>query len=244
MRRTGEMLAIGATLAMVAAGCSDNNDKVDPSTERTLQGITTDDGDVSFQHELANGVVVETRYTTDYEVDQWKITEPKTLNFSLSIVTDETAGENPEGSAQPIVLVEHVHADVALEATRQGLDGIAQDSMDDSIHGGDQPGFYVSTDAPYSEIFSIEGFSESLISGWGFATGGTGASEITQERLTENNLSEAGVVGNEFSFIYDVVVQDPVTGLYSKAGMINDQFFVATRAYQIEQAAATATTLG
>lgn len=224
-------------LAVIATGCSD--DDVDPATERDLDTLSV--GSLTYQHELIDGTVVETSYSTDYELDEWKITEPKTINFSLRVVPDEPDGE-PSSENPPAVLVEHVHADVSLEANKQGLDGLGQDSMDDSIHGGDQPGFLVREDAPYSDVFAIEGFSESLISGWGFATSGSGASEVTQERLTENNLRDAGVVGNELSFIYDIVIQDAETGLYYKGGVIVDQIFVPTKAYVDKVTATTVPT--
>ncbi|MCW1908007.1 MAG: hypothetical protein KIH63_001560 [Candidatus Saccharibacteria bacterium] len=245
MRRPGfgETLVLTSALAMGLAGCT-GDDEVDPTTERPIEGITTDDGTVTFDHTLENGVVIRTEYSTDYAIKQWKITEPKTVNISLSVIPAE--GESTDPAAAPLVFVEHLHADVSLEATRVGFDGMKQDSMDDSIHGATQPGFLVTPDAPYQEVFSIEGYSETLISGWGFASGGSGASEISQERLTEENLAKVGVVGNEFGLIFDIVTVDPATGMYTKSDIIVDQFFIATEAYLDQQAAAAAatTTLG
>lgn len=70
-----------------------------------------------------------------------------------------------------------------------------QDSMDDSIHGGEQPGFLTTRDHPYEEVFAIEGYSQTLISGWGYACDGYGWADVDERRLTEGNLKRGGVYG-------------------------------------------------
>jgi hypothetical protein len=98
--------------------------------------------------------------------------------------------------------------------------------MDDSLHSGSEPGFYITAAYPYEEVFSIEGFSDTLISGWGFASGGTGHSELSEKRLTENNLREHGKVqGNKFTFIYDILIRNSPDEPFHKRVVV-DEFIV------------------
>lgn len=211
-RRRFFALFVIAVLIPVAVSCSGDDDDAGPN--RDLQSITDNSPEVSFEHTIAEGITLTTRYHTDYDVKQWRITDTKTLWFEVEV---------KEASETTTILIENVHADVALQSTKQGLDGLPQDTMDDRLHVGAQPGFLITSAYNYSDVFSIEGFSDTLISGWGFATGGTGSTEINEERLTENNLVKNGVYGNKFTFVYDVLIQDPASGLFYKV-VFYDEF--------------------
>lgn len=154
-------------------------------------------------------------YSTSYDTDSWQITKPKTLRFS-ALIKALPGGEGVE------VYVEHVHVDVALMSTKQILDGLTQDSMDDSPHTSTQPGFLVTEQYRYEDVFSIEGYSKDLISGWGFATGGSGYASLDQARLTEDILREKGVTGNKFTFVYDVMIRYPGETAFHKAVTVDE----------------------
>jgi len=171
---------------------------------------------ISFIHELPENIKIKTSYWSDYDSTTWKITDNKNIWIQLEVL------DNPNNLT---ILIEHLHADCSLEAKRPGLDGILQDTMDDKIHEGDQPGFYVSVDHPYYECFLIEGYSKWLIDGWIFYFSGYGAGGVVEERLTETNVRNRGVVGSEISVVYDVLIKDPSTGLYYKY-IIHDDFIV------------------
>lgn len=169
----------------------------------------------SFDHILEPGLLIKTTYSTTYGVETWHVTDSKTL---------EIKAEVGDGATKE-VMIENMHADVSLQSDHAGVDGLPQDTMDDHLHAGDQPGFAFSTAHPYYESFSIEGYSETLISGWGFVVGSYGASEITEKRLTENNLLSQGVYAEKFTMVFDVLVRDNANEPWHKYVM-TDEFQV------------------
>ncbi len=199
-------LLVVSLLALAAVSCSnDGNDAASNAPVKTLSN-DLENRKIEMDHEISEGVAIRFTYTTDVLPENWHITDSKTLNLRAQLVKGDDA----------VVLIENMHADVNLQSTKQALDGIPQDSMDDRLHVGTQPGFLVTKTFPYEETFSIEGFSETLINGWGFAISGNGASDISEERLTEKNLLKNGVFANLFTIVWDVLILDPDTGLYYK----------------------------
>lgn len=200
MRR---FIALALVGVLALAACSDPEPAEQSPVEEGLDRLTSDldDGVLTQENTIAGEqFALCMSYRTDYDVESWRITDSKTLAFAVRLCD--------EVPATTTILIEHVHVDVNLDARRAGMDGLPQDSMDDSLHTGNELGFYVTAAYPYEEVFSIEGFSQTLISGWGFATSGSGASEINETRLTEGHLREQGQVeGNKLTFIYDVLVR-------------------------------------
>ncbi len=144
-----------------------------------------------------------TSYSTAYNAAEWHITDSKTLNMEAWI--------EPIDSRTPItatILVEHVHIDATITSEYALMNGVLQDTMDDKLHVGNQPGFLISEEYPYENIFVIEGLTQYLIDGWGYYNGSYGYSSIEQVRLTEANLiNHGGVNGNKFSIVYDILVK-------------------------------------
>lgn len=219
------VLVIG--LIFGAVGCSSDNTTQKSAVEDGLGKLNNDiDGGKLVERKEVDGgrLTVVTIYSTDYPVGSWQITKSKTLNFQVALET----GKGGEGAQ---VYVEHVHADVSLLSSKNGLDGIKQDSMDDSMHSGPDPGFSISDGFPYQGIFVIEGYSDTLISGWGYQYGEFGQSAISEQRLTEKNLIKAGVKGNKISFVYDLVIKYPgATGFHKVA--VRSEFIVPVKSLQ------------
>ena len=111
-------------------------------------------------------------------VYDWKITDGKIIRIQAWIET--------ENGTEAEVYVEHVHIDMFIHAgfsekpeemsdyiwviwqeRAAQINGILQDSMDDTFHYYHQPGFSLNNGYKYDNRFSVEGFSEYLISGWG-----------------------------------------------------------------------------
>ena len=193
MRKIVPAILVAITL-LLAVGCSD-------STE------SSNDTD----HERDIGVLDNDLEGGSYNIDSWRITDSKTLRIRVELL------RAPESTK---VFIEHLHADVNIQSDQAEIDGLAQDSMDDYLHSGDQPGFLVTRAFPYEEEFAIDGYSETLISGWEFQTGQYGQGEIEQERLTECNLRELGARFNQFTLVYDVVMGNPEDG-YHKSIVTN-----------------------
>lgn len=150
----------------------------------------------------ADGITVKTTYSTTYSTSNWQITTSKLVDIKLEV--EYGAGKAPQ------MTMEHMHADVSLLSDNQSLNGWPQDSMDSSIHGGTQAGFAIDPEHPFNVVFAIEGYSQTLISGWGFALGGYGTIDISEQRLTEDNLRKSGkVVGNKFLVVWVLTIKGP-----------------------------------
>lgn len=156
-------------------------------------------------------------YSTSYNAKSWRITDSKALTMRAWV----------EG-AKVTVLVEHVHADISLKSKYEALDGWPQDTMDDSVHGGTQPGFFVNDKYPYENVFAIEGFSQTLISGWMFFFSGFGQGNVQQTRLTEENLVRSGkVYANKVQIVYDLLIKSDNEPYFHTRSLI-DEFLVPT----------------
>lgn len=199
MQRTTKRLTILILVfiagALFLTGCGhEEYIPEDTTTQRLMSGSK-----VEFTHEV-EGLTITTSYDTNgYDLSEWLITENKMIRFTLGIT-------EPTGA---IVLVEHAHLDMALKATDPQLNGQSQDSMDDSYHGAGQDGFHVSDDYSYSEIFSVEGFSQDIWSVWGHYCGSYGQVSGSSKRLTEANLRDSGVYGSELSVVYNLLIRHP-----------------------------------
>ena len=157
-------------------------------------------------------------YSTSYNSAAWRITDSKSLLMRAWL----------EGAEGATVLVEHVHIDIAIKSRYEQFDGWPQDSMDDSVHGGIQPGFLVTNQYPYENVFAIEGFSQTLIDGWAFFVGSYGYGGVSEDRLTEETLVDHGkVYGNKVQVVYDLLIKygnEP----YFHTRSIIDEFLVPT----------------
>jgi hypothetical protein len=156
---------------------------------------------LTLHHSFENGTIeIDTFYKTDYVDGKWRITDNKNVDIHLNV------------TQQPVnttILVEHMHADCAIysnESDSQSVNGLIQDSMDDSFHGI-QGGFYVSPEYEYNCVFAIEGYSEYLMNVWGFVCGSYGYISGNEKRLTESSLIKHGATGSKFSIVFDLVIQ-------------------------------------
>lgn len=169
---------------------------------------------ISFTHNLDSDVSIRTTYSTTYGAEFWKITDNKDLLLFLEIVNQPV---------DVIVYVEHMHADVTIHAYEEQLDGLLQDTMDDKLHAGDQPGFWVDPYHRYEEIFAVEGYSKWLIEGWMWFYSGWGSGKTDERRLTEENIIKAGAVGSQITVVYDILIEKD--GRFSKE-VFKDEIYV------------------
>ena len=168
-----------------------------------------------------DGMKLTTTYNTgDYNLKRWRITDSKVINMTAKL------SNAPEGAT---VLIEHVHIDMSLKSKDPQLDGLAQDSMDDSYHGMSQDGFFIDEKYEYENTFAIEGFSKELIDGWMFVAGSFGTGSVSDERLTENSLIRYGkVYANKMQVIYDVLVKYEGEEFYHVES-ITDEFLIPVK---------------
>lgn len=169
-------------------------------------------GKLTIEQDVEDFIFV-TEYSTPYDTSLWRITDSKFLFMKAYLKSPVDA----------IVLVEHVHIDINLQSVKARLDGWPQDTMDDKLHTGSQLGFWITDTYPYENIFAIEGFSQTLIDGWGWFIGGYGSLDIDQERLTEKNLVErGGVYGNKIQVVYDILIKYPDDAFYHTRSVVNE----------------------
>ena len=186
--------------------------------EKNLEVLNTLDGStLEKTHEIEDLKFITTYDTGDYDLSRWRITDSKTINMTAKVTNV------PEGAT---ILIEHVHIDMSLKSTNPQLDGLSQDSMDDSYHGTSQDGFWIHEKYPYQNKFAIEGFSKDLIEGWTFVCGSYGYGSISQERLTEKNLTTYGkVYANKMQVVYDILIKYPKEDFYHVVSVL-DEFLI------------------
>jgi len=229
------MAIVALVIAGISAACTTPPDE-DPTTSRDqeLQNVL-DDGTASYVHKggaaqdsdaadridrvngLSEGITVTSTYSTSYDTTDWKITDSKTLDISVTV-------DAPEGYQ---FFVESMHADVELMSKVPATDGLTQDSMDDSLHSGDQPGFFI-TGHPYTESFVIEGTSDTFLDMYIRLWDGYGYGDLEEHRPTEcefRDKDDGKVKGNRFQIVFNLMVRDPGEEFFHKV-TLTDEFKV------------------
>lgn len=223
MKRLLSIIMI-AIMAICMVGCEEEIVPV----EKELEVLSTVKG-TSLQktHNIENWKFVTNYDTGEYFLNRWRITDSKVIN-----ITAEVEGL-PKGAT---VLIEHAHIDMSLKSTNPQLDGLSQDSMDDSYHGTSQDGFMINDKYSYQNIFAIEGFSKDLIDGWGFVTGSYGTSSLSQTRLTEENLVTRGnVYANKMQVVYDLLIKYPGEDYFHTVSVLDEFLIPVTEAQTQEE---------
>lgn len=212
------ILVVTLVLTLLLAGCAER-----APVARDLPVLNNDlpEGQLMRDHTIAGEEFkFKTSYFTDYDTRHWRVTDSKTLRMTARISDLTEQGKGVE------VLIEHVHIDIAVKSKYALMDGWPQDSMDDNLHAGTQPGFWINEKYPYENTFAVEGFSESLLSGWGLFTGDLGYAQMKDKRLTEDNLvGSGGVYGNKVQVIYDLLIKYPGEPFYHTRSVV-DEFLI------------------
>ncbi len=151
--------------------------------------------------------------TGRYDISKWRVTDSK--SFGMYVHTKYL----PEGYE---VYIDHVHADISLKATTPQVDGIIQDSMDDTSHAVDQNGFYINDSIYYYNIFAIEGYTEQFYELWGQACGNYGYISASYKKLSENNLIEVGTYAEKIQIVYDLSIKAPEETRYHTVSVLSE----------------------
>ncbi|MBP1309109.1 uncharacterized lipoprotein YehR (DUF1307 family) [Paenibacillus sp. 1182] len=213
-------LIICITLSLLTFALSGCTPEVVP-VDVTVPVMKKLSGDkMTFTHEL-NGNTITTSYDLGgYKLENWRITDSKSINISVGVKKKNTGSE---------ILVEHVHADVSIKSTDPQLNGLTQDTMDNSYHGTSQDGFFINEKYSYANIFAIEGFSKDIIDGWMFYQGDYGNGQMLTKRLTENTLLESGTYGSQITVVYNLLVKNPGDDKYHIESL-EDRILIPTAA--------------
>lgn len=218
MKKRYLTILVACALALGITGCEPVEEVPEDKKLEKLENLSGNS--LEKTHDI-DGMKLTTTYNTgDYNLKRWRITDSKVINMTAKL------SNAPEGAT---VLIEHVHIDMSLKSKDPQLDGLAQDSMDDSYHGMSQDGFFIDEKYEYENTFAIEGFSKELIDGWMFVAGSFGTGSVSDERLTENSLIRYGkVYANKMQVIYDVLVRYEGEEFYHVES-ITDEFLIPVK---------------
>ena len=218
MKKRYLTILVACALALGITGCEPVEEVPEDKKLEKLENLSGNS--LEKTHDI-DGMKLTTTYNTgDYNLKRWRITDSKVINMTAKL------SNVPEGAT---VLIEHVHIDMSLKSKDPQLDGLAQDSMDDSYHGMSQDGFFINEKYEYENTFAIEGFSKELMDGWMFVAGSFGTGSVSDERLTENSLIRYGkVYANKMQVIYDVLVKYEGEEFYHVES-ITDEFLIPVK---------------
>lgn len=143
------------------------------------------------------------KLVVEYSLDdnaskKWRITDNKKITSKIY-----TKGL-PEGVK---VFVDNVHTDTTIVATKETMNGITQDSMDDRIHNSLMYGFPISDTVCLISVNEIEGQNETFISGSIHGFNGYISGSVSEKRFQESEYLEAGVYANKISSSYGLLIQ-------------------------------------
>lgn len=158
--------------------------------------------------------------TNGYDLENWHVTDSKTIGMKVK------TSNLPEGYE---VYIDHVHADISLKSTLEQINGISQDSMDDTFHRQSQDGFYIDNDVEYYNVFSIDGYTDQFYQFWGraFENYGSMSSLLSSlyKQLTEENIIKVGTYAEQLSVVYDILIKTPDSDkLYTKS--VSDRILI------------------
>ena len=132
--------------------------------------------------------------------EKWTITSRKKLCYSV----------RTEGLPEDYkVYVSHAHLDCSIISHYPSMDGIKQDTMDETNKTALTYGKLISDNNAYDNIFQIEGQDLDFIEGSFYGFKGHQNGEIVEKRYVESDFLEAGVTGNIIDAIFDITIIKP-----------------------------------
>lgn len=212
---------LAATVLSSITGC-DLYDLIDEeySSEESTETPMMDVSSPSLHRELSIpdedfGITVDYD-TAGYDLDDWHVTDSKMLGMKVKTLN------LPDGYE---VYIDHVHADISLKSRYEQINGITQDSMDDTFHGQSQDGFFVDNNTEYYNVFAIDGYTDQFYQLWGYAFGDYGNVSSSYQRLTEKNILLLDTYAEQLSVVYDISIKAPGSDkLYTKS--VSDKILI------------------
>jgi len=169
-----------------------NEDSEDSFLENGIKVVKDVPGEdfklvIEYSGELENG-------------EYWTITDDKKLYTKIY-----TEGL-PEGYE---VYINDIHTDTSIVAKQKRMDGIKQDTMDGGVHNSTLPGFLIGDDTCYYGVNQIDGQNDEFIEGTMTGMNGYTSGSVIQERFLESDYLEKGVIANQVSSVYTLLVKGP-----------------------------------
>ena len=203
------MMCLMIVLILSLSGCESETIEKDTTTD--FINVNVEKPKLEQELEI-NGedFKLKCNYTVKgYNISKWRVTDSKNIGMEV-----QTLGL-PDGYE---VYIDHVHADILLKSTSPQINGITQDTMDDTYHGLNQDGFWIDDNNSYYNIFSIEGYTDQFYQLWGYAFSDFGVVDSTYKRLTEKNILNLGTYAEKLAVVYDISIKKPGNDkLYTKS---------------------------
>ena len=201
VRRKFVALALAGVMALSFTGC----DAVvyNDSIEEIYDVIDSQGENVNILPQVLDVPGEDFKLVIEYSLDEdsskkWTITDNKKLFTRVY-----TQGLE-EGTK---VYIDNVHTDVSIVATKETMNGILQDTMDDRIHNSLMYGFPISDDVSFYAVNVIEGQNDTFIKGSFHGFNGYSSGSVEEHRYTEKKYLENGVYGNKISSSYGLLIQ-------------------------------------
>lgn len=199
-----KLVAVGLVLTTVGTftGCMPKEIPYDATDDYDF--IDTNNGEVRIEPQIIdipgeNFKLVVEYYLDDVTSKKWRVTDNKEI---YTKVYTQGLGEGRK------VYIDNVHTDTSIISTKETVDGITQDSMDDRIHNSLMYGFPISDTISYYAVNKIEGQNDTFISGSIRGFNGYTSGYVDEERFTETDYLKAGVYANQISSVYGLLIQN------------------------------------
>ena len=201
VRKKFVALALAGVMVLSFTGC----DAVvyNDSIEEVYDVIDSQGENVSILPQVLDVPGEDFKLVIEYSLDEdsskkWTITDNKKL-FTRVYTQGLEDGVK--------VYIDNVHTDVSIVSTKETMNGILQDTMDDRIHNSLMYGFPISDDVSFYAVNVIEGQNDTFIKGSFHGFNGYGSGTVEEKRYTEKKYLENGVFGNKISSSYGLLIQ-------------------------------------
>ena len=187
------------TSSLSLTGCDET--VVDDATEQ-YDVIDSTGEDVRLKKQELDVPGEDFKLIVEYSLDEntskkWRITDNKKI---YTKIYTEGLDSNTK------VYIDNIHTDTTLIATKETMNGITQDTMDDRIHNSLMIGFPIDNDTYLYAINEIEGQNDSFIEGSHMGFSGYSSGNISEHRYTEEDYLKAGVYANKISSVYGLLI--------------------------------------
>lgn len=202
-KTTKGLLAIGLSTAMIGCMFTGCYATVTDDATAIYDTIDSTGENVTIEPQVLDVKGEDFKLVVEYSLDdnsakKWKITDNKKITTTVYT----------KGLPEDVkVYVDNVHTDTTLVASKETMNGITQDSMDDRVHNSLMYGFPINDTTPLICINEIEGQNETFISGYCHGLNGMTSGTVTEKRYEEEDYLENGVYGNKISSSYGLLIQ-------------------------------------
>lgn len=196
-------LALAGTMALSMTACEYDEVVYNTNIEEGYDVIDSQGENVKILPQEIEVPGEKFKLVIEYYLDEdsskkWTITDNKKLYTKVY-----TKGL-PEGMK---VWIDNIHTDVSIVASRETMNGILQDTMDDRIHNSLMYGFPISDSVYFYGVNIIEGQNDTFIKGSYRGFNGYSSGTVEEKRYTEKKYLESGVYANKIISSYGLLIQ-------------------------------------